>query len=276
VTEGTAAYVRWNGTLATGTRLWAVAGDELRRLRTNSWGFFVVAAGLTWGIASAVQLYQFRNAGDAHNLDAFVAMMNQLLWFVLAAAAVIGAPSILDDARRGALELYMARPLTRWEYLGGKAVALLGLCMSMFAGSILIYTVAAYGFFDQQPDGWTWAPLAGLAFGALWSLLAVGAALGISCVARSGRAAAILLFGGAVVAHVTAGTVLPQLTESSWLSIFSPFNAMAGLTPWLWPNATLVASDFPPWWGLTEILVLAAVGWALVAWRHPRVRGEDS
>ncbi|MHB1260199.1 MAG: ABC transporter permease [Thermoplasmatota archaeon] len=275
MTEGTAAYQRWPGALSTGSRVFAVAGDEVRRLRTNNWGFLAVGAGLAWGVASAVELYQVRDAGDPHTLEYFLAMLDQLLWFVLAAAAVVGAPSILEDARRGALELYLSRPVTRWEYLAGKALALLGLCMAIFAGSILIYTVAAYGLFDEQPKGWTWAPVAGLAYGALWSLLAVGAALGISCMARNGRAAAILLFGGAVVLHVTAANVLPQLTETAWLSIFSPFNAMAGVTPWLWPSAEF-SSEFPPWWGLTEVLALAAVGWALVAWRHPRVRGEDS
>lgn len=275
MTEGAAAYQRWPGTLSTKSRVFAVAGDEMRRLRTNNWGFLAVGAGLGWGIASAVELYQFRDAGVPHALEGFLAMLDQLLWFVLAAAAVVGAPTILEDARRGALELYLSRPVTRWEYLAGKALALLALCMTIFAGSILIYTIAAYGFFDEQPKGWTWAPVAGLAYGALWSLLAVGAALGISCVARNGRAAAILLFGGAVVLHVTAANVLPQLTEADWLSIFSPFNAMAGVRPWLWQSADYT-SEFPPWWGLTEVLALAASGWALVAWRHPRVKGEDA
>lgn len=266
-------YVPWPGQLTRTSRIGIVAWDELRRLRTNTWGVLAVGAGLAWGLASIIELYQLRDAGNpAHAISGFLAMLDQLRWFVLAAVAVVGASALLEDARLGALELYLSRPLTRGDHLAGKALALVVICLGMFALPILAYTVTSYAFFDEHPNGWMWAPLSGLAYGLLWSLMVAGLALGVSCVARSGRTAALLLFGGAVVVHVTAVNVLPQLTESSWLAIFSPFNAMEATQPWLWDVPA--KGDFPPWWGLAEILALAATGWALVAWRHPRLRGE--
>lgn len=179
---------------------------------------------------------------------------------------------LLEDARRGALELYLSRPVTRLHHLAGKALALLALCLTMFVVPILLYTLGTYVFFDEQPDGWTTAPWAALPYALLWSVAVSGLALGVSCLARNGRAAALLLIGGAVALHVIAATLLPNLTEATWPTILSPFSAMQAIQPWLWPSVE--AGEFPAWWGLAEVLALAALGWGLVARFHPRLRGE--
>lgn len=270
--EAVRGYQRWRGKASGGSRILTIMAEELARARRSSWTSLVALAGLAWGAASTIELYQFRNSGAPHAIDGFTAMLDQLRWFVLALAAVVGAPSLLEDHRRGALDLYLSRPLTRWDYLAGKALAVLALCFGVFVASIGAYTAASYVFYGTHPKGWAVAPLWALLYTFLWAFMVAGLALGVSAVARSGRAASILLFGSAVVLHVTATTILPQLTGTSWLGIFSPFQAHEAVKPWFWPD--LPHGSFPPWWGLTEILALAVLGWGLVLWKHPRLRGE--
>lgn len=273
MSEAPRGYQRWTGTLSPKSRVVVIAGDEVRRVAVNTWSLLAVGAGLAWGLASAIELYQIKQAGEAtHDIAGFLDMLGQLQWFVVVAAALVGTPMLLEDARRGALELYLSRSVTRFQHVAGKAVALVALTALMFVVPILLYTLGAYVFFDQQPARWTTAPWAGVAYGLLWALFASGLALGMSCLARNSRAAALALIGALVVLHVTATNLLPGLTEATWPRILSPFNAMQAVQPWLWRQAP--PGDFPAWWGLTEILALTALGWGLVWRHHPRLRGE--
>lgn len=274
MTDSLRSYVRWEGELRTGRPLGTIVRAELRRIRTNSWAILAAGGGLAWALASTIQLYQFRDAGDAvHAMAGFTAMLDQLRWFILATAAVLGTPALLEDARLGALELYLSRPLTRWTHLLGKALAVTVVCLAIYAIAIAAYTLAAYALFDEQPDGWTYAPLTGFLYGALWSMLASGAALAVSCLTRNARAAAAGFFGGAVALHLATADVLPRLTDNDAVSILSPFKAHEAIQSWLFQGIEPLA--FPPWWGLTEILALAAVAWIIVALRHPRLPGAD-
>lgn len=274
MTESVRGYQHWDGTLRSGRPIGTIMQAELRRLRTNSWAILTAGGGLAWALASTIQLYQFRDAGDAvHDIAGFTAMLDQLRWFILATAAVLGTPALLEDARLGALELYLSRPLTRWDHVLGKALAVLLVCIGIYGVSIALYTIAAYALFDQQPAGWAWAPATGFLYGALWSILAAGAALAVSCLTRNARAAAAGFFGGAVAIHIASADVLPRLTDNEAVSILSPFSAHAAIQPWLFQG--IDAGAFPPWWGLTEILALAVVAWAIVALRHPRLPGVE-
>lgn len=275
MTEGSRGYTAWVGTPSNSSPIAIIAADELRRVRASTWTFVAVAAGVGWGLASTIELFQLKQRGDVtHDLQGFLDMLGQLQWFALVAAAVIGAPMLLEDARRGALELYLSRPVNRLQHLAGKAIALFAVSLTIFAIPILLYTVGTYVFFDQQPAGWAAAPWTALPYALLWSVTVCGLALGVSCLARSGRAAALLLIGGAVTLHVIATSLLPDLTEATWPAILSPFNAMQSTQAWLWPSVS--AGEFPAWWGLLEVLALAAVGWGLVARFHPRLRGEGN
>ena len=274
MTQTKRGYEHWDGQLRQGAVLGTIVRADLRRLPNNPWAIVAAGGGLAWALASTIQLYQFRAAGDAtHDIAGFTAMLDQLRWFVLATAAVIGTPALLEDARLGALELYLSRPMTRWDHLLGKAMAVVAVCFSMYALAIAAYTLAAYGLFDEHPAGWTWAPLTGLAYGALWALLAAGVALAVSCLSRNARAAAAGFFGGAVALHVATADVLPRLTDNEAVAILSPFKAHEAIQSWLFEGIEPLA--FPPWWGLAEVLAIAAVAWAIVALRHPRLPGVD-
>lgn len=274
MTEARQGYTHWEGTRRAGRPIGTVIQAELRRIPRNTWAILAAGGGLAWALASTIELYQFRNSGDAvHDIAGFTAMLDQLRWFILATAAVLGIPALREDARLGALELYLSRPMTRWDHVLAKASAVLVVCIGMYALAIAGYTLAAYVFFQEHPVGWALAPLSGLLYGLLWSLMAVGAALAVSCLARNSRAASAGFFGAIVALHIASANVLPRLTDNEAVSILSPFKAHEAIQSWLFKGVE--ASVFPAWWGLVEILALAIAAWIIVASRHPRLPGAD-
>lgn len=276
--EGVSNYPRWDGQLRSGGGWIAVARGQVRQALRSTWARLAILLGLAWGIASIVQTYQFRQDGiEMHELQWFLDMMHQLRWFVLGVAAAVGGPALMEDARRGALELYLARGVDRAGYLLGKCIALLALTTFVMLAPALVYFGSVYLFYDDHPDGWTRALLGALLYSLQWAILVSGLALGLSAISRSSRAAALFLFGGFVGLDIVIGGLLTGLTENADLAVISPFAANAQLTDWWFGLSGLeipLPHAFPVWWGAIAWLALSVAGWAMFAWRHPRVRGD--
>lgn len=270
--EGAHPYPRWEGRLAERNRMLTVAEGELQRVRRSTWAFLVVGFALALGLASVIELIQVARDGDtqfAH--DAYLAMLGQLRWATIAIAAVVGGPMLLEDLRRGAIQLYLTRSLTLGGYLGGKALALFGLT----AGSIMLPAVAyCVAGLAIAAEGLEWDRLLGaaLADAALWGLMATGLALGLSLAVRSSRAAIIVLLGGFVVLHVVAANLLAPLTEDGRWAILSPFAAMDAVEAEAFGAEP--TAEFPWWWGLLLVSGLTIAGWVLVWARRPRPGGD--
>ena len=271
--EGVRPYPKWQGTLATATRVPAVAAQEVRRALRGNWALLAFLLGLVWGAASIAELIQLRrDEAIAHDLDVYLAMLRQLRWFAVALAAAVGGPAILDDLRSGALELYLSRPLSRLGYVAGKAGAVLGLVAAVTVLPAVLYYLASLVFFRDHPDGWHALQGAGILSGFVWAALVAGLALGLSCTMRSSRAAAILLFAGFVGLHIFAKALLAPITEDLRWRVLSPFYAMRAFESVLF--RTDYDPGFPTWWGVVAVLGLTVLGWSLVAARPPRARGE--
>jgi ABC-type transport system involved in multi-copper enzyme maturation permease subunit len=271
--EGVRAYPRWDGRLSNSSVIWTIVADELRRARRSNLTLLFVLLGLGLGLASVIELANFRADGDeTHAWRGYLAMLNQLRWFALGAAAFMGGAALLEDHRRGALELYLTRPVTQTTYLVAKSLAVLILTTAlMFLPSILYYATSL-AFYQQHPEEWhTWALLGGLAISLAWAVLAVGLALGISSLSRSGLVAALGMLGGFVLLHMVSDQLLPALTENPQWSILSPFEAVKSMQSWLFPIDAPKA--FPRLWGLIAWAGLSLAGWALMLWRHPQPRG---
>lgn len=92
---------------------------------------------LAWGpfFVRAVQLYVSANFQQAAFLSATAETFRQFLGqqggFVFFVTIAVGSGLIADDRRANALALYLSRPLTRSEYIAGKAVALLLVLLSV-------------------------------------------------------------------------------------------------------------------------------------------------
>jgi len=271
--EGVHPYPRWNGRLATTTRVWTVAGGEVDRVRRSTWTSLVFLLGLAWGVASVIELWQLRRDGTSvHEWAWFVDMLDQLRWFALAFAAAAGGPALLDDLRLGALELYLTRPLTARAYVVGKALALLGMTTAIMVVPSVLYIAASHGLYDDHPERWGRALPMAILYGVAWGILVSGVALGLSAVGRSARAMAIAILGAFVGADIVVGRLLSQLTQDDLFRLASPFESHQALGTFLFPAG--VSVPFDPLWGVVVLVALSALGWGLLAWRRPRVRGE--
>lgn len=272
--EGVAAYPRWKGALSARPAFPVIAAEELRRAVNNQWarsalilvfGYAVVYVG------SIHTLAQSRGVANAHTMDNFLFFLNLLRWGALAIAAIMAGPTLLEDRRQGGLELYLSRAVTRADYLAGKTLAVLGLATFAMVGPALVYVLASHLLFAQHPAQWALTPAGVLLYGLLWGLLVAGLGLGLSCIARSSRGATLLLLGGFAVTDVFISSLLEGVTRDATAKILSPFAALQQQQAWLFGVAE--PFPFPAWWGLALWASLTAVGWGLVAWKHPRVAG---
>jgi hypothetical protein len=275
--EGVKQYPRWVGgsPLRQGTSLPVIALQEVRRAYQDFWfrlaAIFVVAFSLVY----LGNLYtRQQSIGDSvHTLKDFADFLGNLRWGALALAATMGGPALLGDSHKGALEIYLTRSVSHVEYLVAKTLAVFGVSFLGLAVPAVLYYGAAAFFFEKHPAGWTPIIFGGLLYAFIWGLLISGVALGLSCVARSSRAATIILFGGFALLEIVISRLLTGITRNTELSILSPFSAMTSQNSWILNVTT--DTGFPAWWGLAEILLLTIAGWLLVAWRHPRVRGDE-
>lgn len=138
------------------------------------------------------------------------AVMGQGL-FLLLVCIWIGAPLIAQDLRTNAIQLYLARPLTRVDYVLGKFAVVAGLGSLLLPVPALLLFLMELGLSTDTRflSTYFWLPLAILAY----SVLVVGGAglviLAISSMTRSGRYAGLLFF--AFVFFSEAGSQLLML-----------------------------------------------------------------
>ncbi|HLE46895.1 MAG TPA: ABC transporter permease subunit [Candidatus Thermoplasmatota archaeon] len=270
--EGVRPYPRWDGPLATGPRIGVVALDVVNRLRKTMWGQVAILIVLFPLVLSLSQT--FSDDSDTHTMTSFVELLNNTRWGVLVVAAVMGAPTLLTDMRSGALDLYLSRSVRVTDYLVGKVVAVFSLCTAaMFIPGMIYMAVAAFRY-DKHPDGWATAIFGALLYAVLLALMVSGLALGLSGLARNARAATLILGGGFVVLDLVVSNLLENITNDPNLQILSPFAAFQQQSEWIFPDVQSGA-EFPLWWGLLEVISLTILGWILLAWRRPRVRGDE-
>lgn len=134
----------------------------------------------------------------------------------------IGPPLIARDVRDNALPLYLARPLSRAAYVGGKLLVLLGPLSLVTWGFGLVILGAQTAF-----DGVAWLrEHAGEALALVvgsWALilpLALGV-LAVSAVLRRTWAARGVIFGGVIVLRGVAA-VINELFGTGWGEIVAP------------------------------------------------------
>jgi ABC-type transport system involved in multi-copper enzyme maturation permease subunit len=268
-------YPRWQGTLSRSPRFVAIAMQETRRAINDQWARAAFTLAFFYAVLTIGQSYAIAQSGrTVHTWDAFADFLGFLRWVSLGVAAVVAGPALLDDARKGALELYLSRSVNRFEYLLGKILAAVGLTFVSIFGPALVYYAASWFVFKDQPAGWGWAILGAAGYAALWAIAISGVGLGLSCILRSSRAATLILFGGVAGMDIVLGKILGAITKSDVVNLLSPLADMHRQVTWLLPGAK-APYDLPYWWGLLVIVGLAVGGWALVWLRHPRLKGVD-
>lgn len=275
--EGVGAYPKWQGELSTFPAWPIIAGQEIRRAWENAWAraaitlaaaYAVIYLGQLWSAAGSV------GAEDIHTTENYLRFVELLRWAALGVASVMAGSALLEDDRRGALELYLSRAVTRADYLVGKILAVLGVAFATLWIPSMIYYGVSFMLFDVRPGGWEWMPFKAFAYALIWAFVITGLGLGLAAVTRSARAGTLLLFGGVFAIDVILSDLLSYLTASDQYKVISPLASLTQQNGWLFGEDA--PFDWPHWWGLIALGLYALLGWGLVAWKHPKLRGVDS
>ena len=187
------------------------------------------------------------------------------------AVAALMAGRFLEDEKRGALELYLSRSVTRWSYLGGKVLAVLGLTFLVVFLPALAYYGASFFVAEEHPAGWPWALLGAAGYALVWGLVVTGLGLALGCLVRTARAAGILLFAGLAGVDLILGRLLAGVTDNEALQLLSPMRDMDQQRVWLFGMEP--AAAFPWWWATIALGGLVLLGWGVFWARHPRLKG---
>jgi ABC-2 type transport system permease protein len=209
-----------------------IAANGLRTLvRRRAFLFLLILAWIP-AVVRAVQIYAAANVPDVAQLGLFSIdgrtfrdFMNQQEPFVFFITVYVGSGLIADDLRAKALQLYLSRPITRTQYIAGKAVILMTALASVtwlpamlllalvpiFAGRITflldhLYLIAAIAVYSV-----------------ILITLSAFMILALSSLSRSRWFVAVMYAGLAFFTHAVFGVIGAAVdgTMFSWVSIFS-------------------------------------------------------
>ena len=160
-------------------------------------------------------------------------------------AFFVGPALIAGDLNNNALPLYLARPFSRWEYIAGKSLVLMGLLsLITWIPGLLLFLLQAY----LAGDGWLMDNLriGAAIFFASWIfiMLLCLVSLSISAYVKWKPLARLGLFGVFVVAGGLSG-VLNFTLRTDWGSLIN----LADMMRVVWSNLFGVSTwtDTPVW-----------------------------
>jgi ABC-2 type transport system permease protein len=270
-------YRRYLGSKAAVGRGWQVitrAGVRNVLVKRTFIGLMLLA----WApfVVRAVQIYIASNFAQAASFlapraETFREFLGQQGVFVFFVSIYVGAGLIANDRRANALQVYLSKPLTRAEYVGGKLAILFLFLVSVTwlpAICLLLVQIMFAGNLTFVRDNLFLLPAITL-FSLLQVLVASTTMLALSSTSKSSRFVGIMYAG--LIFFTTA-----------------LFNAIRGITgrtsfAWISPTETLEqlgnmifrlppAFDLPPFVALLTIAVLiGGSAWIL----ERRVRGIE-
>ena len=270
-------YARYTGARRPPGRAWRViARTGIRKMFSSklfllvllfAWMQFFVRGVLFYLAANFPQVEGFIAPTPATFRDFF----DSQAFFVFVIAIYTGAGAIANDRQANALPLYLARPLTRWEYVAGKlAVVMAFLLLITWVQALLLLVLQTMftGSLDFVRQYAFLLPAVTL-YGFLQSLVAGITILALSSLSTSARYVGIL-YAGAVIFTGAMFDVLRGVTGStawSWMSFAASQQQVGDMIFLADPRY-----DTP--WGVSLLMVVAVV--ALSAWiLARRVRGVE-
>jgi ABC-2 type transport system permease protein len=183
---------------------------------------------LAWGpfVVRAVQVYVSATFQQASFLVATPATFREYLSqqeiFIFFINIYVGAGLIADDRRANALQIYLAKPLTRAEYLAGKAAVLLLFLVGVtwLPAMLLLAVQVAFNGSEFVRGHFYLIPAITL-FCAIQILVSAFAMLALSSLSNSRRFVAIMYAGIVFFTSAVAGAVRTA-TRSGAMSWISP------------------------------------------------------
>lgn len=115
-------------------------------------------------------------------------------WLALFLTPLVGAHQIADDLRSHAFEVYLARPISSWDYLFGKLLVVMRPVLQVMLVPTFLVMIMASAFLEGSFGAcWTMFPRVLVAV-LIWSLVNAMVILGISSMGKSSRYATIIWF----------------------------------------------------------------------------------
>lgn len=230
----------------------ALALSSARLLLRRRMFLLLLAACWIPAVARAFQIYVFRQFPEAPPFFAvssltwrdFLSQQVTLLPVVLVSLAT-GASAIASDFASGAFSIYLSKPVSRFDYLLGKALPVLAavsaVTLAPALALLLLYLSLAPDFdlLAQAP----WLPLGITAYSFALALYFTLSVLAVSSLCRSGRVAgagfAALIVGSEIVARTATSRVFGA---SRFLSLYaSPIDAGR----WFFSDPSAAGSPYP-------------------------------
>ena len=226
-----------------GRAWWVIARTGIReRLRDRRFlGLLLFAWSLF--VMRAVQLYVgatiARAAFFAPTEQTFHEFLTQQRLFVFFITIYAGAGLIADDRRSNALQIYLSKPITRRDYIGGKFLSLAAFLVAVTwapAMLLLFLQVLFSGSVEFVASHPRLIPAITLA-SILQVTLAVLTMVALSSLSRSRRFVA-MLYAGVVLFAAALDSVLQTATGNPAWVLVSPQNTLLAVTDAIFGSVT--------------------------------------
>jgi ABC-2 type transport system permease protein len=207
----------------------------------------------------------------APTAQTFRDFLGQQSWAIFFVTIYVGSGLIANDRRANALQIYLSKPLTRFEYVAGKAMALMGFLLFITwvpAMLLLIVQIMLAGSFAFAQKNLFLFP-AITVFSLLQAIVATFTMLALSSLSRSSRFVAVMFAGVILFTRAIQG-MFWLLTRSSAVSLISPTATLDRVGDTIFRIAPRY--DTPIGVAMLAVLLLVAAS-ALVLER--RVRGVE-
>jgi len=231
-----------------------------------AWLPFVVQAVLVYASTNFPQVAML--APTAETFRNFLEQQNPFVFFV---AIYVGAGLIANDRRANALQIYLSKPLTRTEYIAGKAAVLFFFLMLVTwlpAMLLLLVQVMFAGNFQFVQKNLFLFPAITVA-SLLQVILATFTILALSSLSKSSRYVAIL-FAGVIFFTLAIFGFLAAVTGSTAMSWISPTESAAQVRSVIFRLQPRYVTP----WQVSLLVVLAFIA-VSVSVLERRVRGVE-
>lgn len=280
------SYRGYDGPLKPRTfRWWPVAKTELRlAFRKRAFWVMSVLCAFPYLVVGAQLYFQSLVPGGLGMLmrgqsfaSRFYNGYSGALFQVFLLALIVGAPTIASDNRANALQILLAKPITKLDYVVGKwaGVFLILASVSVVPGlALYLFCLGAFANQGFMPEAWS-ALVRVMAAGLIPPIVHASLVVGVSARSKTPRAAtagyAAIYFVLAAVSQISAAMVRQADTPDSMamtLTHLSVSGALAGIGQYIY-NARPGFAAGMMWHGhelpRPELLPLVALAVALSA-----------
>jgi ABC-type transport system involved in multi-copper enzyme maturation permease subunit len=266
-------YQRYAGSRARSGAAWQVIAKAGIRSVLAERKFLALLL-LSWApfLVRSVQVYIAANFQQASFLapkgETFREFLETQSIFVFFITIYVGAGLIAADLRANALQLYLAKPLSRWEYVAGKAAVLFTFLVFVTfvpAMMLLLVQIGFAGSLTFVRQNLYLVPAITL-YSLAQVLLASSTMLALSSLSKSSRFVGVM-YAGLIFFTAALVNAVRGITGRSWLAWLSPSDVLEQLGDVIFRLPPRF--DLPVW---AAVLVLVALigGSALVLERRVR------